>query len=56
MKGYIAIISTIIISILLMTITLTVSSTGFFSRANILDAEFKDIVIIETRNQPGDRK
>ncbi|MFH1346922.1 MAG: hypothetical protein ABIH10_01585 [Spirochaetota bacterium] len=43
MKGYIAIISTIIISILLMTITLTVSSMGFFSRVNILDAEFKEL-------------
>lgn len=40
-EGYIALISAIIISILLITITLGLSFNGFFSRFNVLDSEFK---------------
>ena len=42
-KGYIALISSIIISMLMLMISLTLSFTGFFSRINILNAEFKEI-------------
>src|SRR3989344_8182821 len=42
-SGYIAIISTIIISLLLLLITLGVSSTGFWGRLNISKTEFKEI-------------
>lgn len=41
-SGYIAIISSVIISILVLGVALAVSQIGFFSRANILDAEFKE--------------
>lgn len=40
-SGYIALISSIIISILLLGITLAISSTGYFSRFDILKTEFK---------------
>lgn len=40
--GYIALISVIIISVLLMTIAMAVSLTGFFSRFNILSEEYKE--------------
>ena len=40
-EGYIALISVIIISVLLLTITFSLSLSGFFSRFNILDTEFK---------------
>lgn len=36
-------ISAIVISILLLTITFTLSFTGFFSRFNVLDAEYKKV-------------
>lgn len=39
--GFMALMSAIIISILLLAISLTVSLTGFFSRFNIVDSEFK---------------
>jgi hypothetical protein len=42
-KGYIAIISAVIISFLLMGATLTLSLTGFFNRSNILSSEFKEM-------------
>lgn len=41
-QGFIALISTIVISILLLTITLNLGLTGFFSRFNILDSESKE--------------
>lgn len=40
--GFIALISAIIISVLLLTITFTVSMTGLWGRFNILDAESKE--------------
>lgn len=40
--GYIALMSAIIISALLIVISVTLSFTGFFARFNILDAEFKN--------------
>ena len=41
--GYIALISAIVISILLIAITFTLSFTGFYSRFNVLDSENKKI-------------
>ncbi len=41
-SGFIALISAIIISVLLLGITLTVSMTGFFGRFNVLDSESKE--------------
>ena len=40
--GYIALISSIIISILVLGITLAISSAGYFSRNDILKNEFKE--------------
>jgi len=42
-SGYIALISAIIISFLIMGIALTLSLTGFFNRSDLLDSEFKEI-------------
>ncbi len=39
--GYIALMSAIIISVLLLLLAVTVSLTGFLSRSNELDAEYK---------------
>lgn len=39
--GYVALISAIVISILLIGITVTLSFTGFYSRFNVLDSEYK---------------
>lgn len=41
--GYIALISAIIITALLLIITFTVSFSSFFARFNILDSEFKKV-------------
>lgn len=41
-SGFIALISAIIITVLLLTIVSTASLGGFFGRFNILDSEFKD--------------
>lgn len=41
-SGYIALVSTIIISVLLMAVSFATSSSGFFGRFNILNAEFKE--------------
>lgn len=41
-EGFIALISVIIISLLLVTISVTVATTGFLSRFNVLDTENKD--------------
>lgn len=41
-SGYIALISSIIISILVLGIALAISSTGYFSRFDILKNEFKE--------------
>ena len=41
--GYIALISAIIISVLLLAITFTLSFTAFYSRFNVLDSEFKKV-------------
>ena len=41
-SGFMALISAIIISILLLGVTLTISLTGFFSRFNVLDSESKE--------------
>lgn len=40
--GYIALISTIIISVLLLTITTALSFSGFFVRFNVLGSEYKE--------------
>lgn len=42
-RGYIALISAIVISILLLAITTTLSFSGFYSRFNVLDFESKKI-------------
>ena len=42
-RGFVALISTIIISLLLITITVTFNLNGFFGRFNILDNENKEI-------------
>lgn len=42
-NGYIALTSVMIISIVIMIIAITLSSYSFFSRSNVLDAEFKKI-------------
>lgn len=41
-KGYIALTSIIIVSILSLTIVLSMNFSGFFNRFNILDSEFKE--------------
>jgi len=41
-SGYIALVSSIIISILLLAVTFAVSSNNFSSRFNVLNAEFKE--------------
>lgn len=41
-RGYIALMSAIIISVLLLSITVGIGLSGFFSRSNILDAESKE--------------
>lgn len=41
--GYVALISAIVISILLVGITVTLSFTGFYSRFNVLDGEYKKV-------------
>jgi hypothetical protein len=41
-KGFIALISAIVISVLLLVITLTLGMTSFFARFNVLDSEFKE--------------
>lgn len=43
MNGYIAIISAIVISILIMGFVFAVSFSGFFNRFNILDSSLKEI-------------
>lgn len=40
--GYIALMSAIIISVILLGLTFTLSFRGFFGRFNILDSEFKE--------------
>lgn len=42
-EGYIALISAIIITALLLIITFTVSFSSFFARFNILDSEYKKV-------------
>lgn len=42
-SGYIALISVVIISVLLMTVAFTLSFSGFLNRFTILDAEFKEV-------------
>ncbi|MEK7087597.1 MAG: hypothetical protein AAB958_02765 [Patescibacteria group bacterium] len=41
-NGYIALISTVIIAIILMTITFALGFRSFFARINVLDSEFKE--------------
>jgi hypothetical protein len=41
-KGFIALMSAVIISAILITATITGSLTGFYTRFNILDSEFKN--------------
>lgn len=40
--GFIAVTSAVVIGILLLSITLSLSLTGFFAQFNILDAEYKE--------------
>jgi len=42
-RGYIALISTLIISLILIGLTFTLSASGFFTRFNVLDREYKRI-------------
>src|SRR3989344_8321294 len=42
-KGFVALISAIIISVILLLIATNLSLTGFYSRSNILDGELKEI-------------
>jgi hypothetical protein len=42
-SGFIALISAIVISLILVTITVILNLTGFFGRYNIVDSEFKQI-------------
>ena len=42
-RGYIALMSAVVISALLIGLTFILSFTGFFARFNILDAEYKKI-------------
>lgn len=42
-RGYIALISTIVISVLLITITVVIGMNNMFVRFNILDSESKEI-------------
>ena len=42
-SGYIALVSTVIISLILLGLTFTVSSAGYFTRFNSLDAEYKRV-------------
>jgi len=41
-QGYIALVSAIVISALLMTFTFALSFSGFFARFNILNSEYKE--------------
>src|SRR5260221_6266642 len=41
-KGFIALMSAIIISVLLLAITLSLSFSGYFTRFNIVDSESKE--------------
>jgi len=41
-QGYVALISAIIISAVLILISVGASATGFFSRFNVLDGEYKE--------------
>ena len=41
-QGFIALMSAIVISVLLLAITLTLGLTGFFGRFNVLDSESKE--------------
>jgi len=41
-EGYIALVSAIIISILLISITITIGMNNFFARFNVLDSESKE--------------
>ncbi|MBI4050590.1 MAG: hypothetical protein HY396_01295 [Candidatus Doudnabacteria bacterium] len=41
-SGFIALMSAIIVSVLLIAITFTLSFTGFYSRFNVLDSEYKE--------------
>lgn len=42
LRGYIALTSAIIISMLIMTIIFSISLAGYFSRSNVLISEYKD--------------
>lgn len=42
-KGFIAITSSIVISLVIMTVVFAVSFTGFFNRSNISDSYYKQI-------------
>src|SRR5260221_11521416 len=44
-SGFIALISAIIISLILITITVILNLAGYFGRFNILDAEYKETSI-----------
>ncbi|MCX6703689.1 MAG: hypothetical protein NTV02_03310 [Candidatus Zambryskibacteria bacterium] len=49
-KGFIALISSIILSLILLGLTLQVSSGNFSARANALSAEFKSISVALARS------
>lgn len=41
-RGYIALVSVLIISLVLLTLAVSVSLTGFYARSNILNSEIKE--------------
>ncbi|MEY4602303.1 MAG: hypothetical protein RL292_244, partial [Candidatus Parcubacteria bacterium] len=49
-RGFIALISSIILSIILLGLTLRVSSSNFSARANALQGEFKSISVAVARS------
>lgn len=66
-EGFIALISAVIISLVLMMVVFSVSTLGFFSRFNQLDSEYKEkssalaescvdlaiLKLIENKDYPG---
>ena len=63
-KGYIALMSAIVVSAILLVVTVTLSYTAFFARYNIIDNEYKersvtlaescvDMALLKLPNDPG---
>lgn len=41
-KGFVALMAAIVISLILITLTVTLNQSGFFTRSALLDAEYKE--------------